>query len=81
MLALVARVEPRDYIDLEGIAGRYNVGDVIRWAEDKDGGFARWQLRDALRRFDSISPDRFEIDQDSYQRLRAFVHDLHRSIR
>lgn len=80
MLALVARIEPRDYIDLEAIAQRYDIRDVIRWAEDKDGGFALWQLQDALRRFDSISPDRFVIDQDSYQQLRAFVHDLHRSI-
>ena len=80
MLALVARVVPRDYIDLEAIAQRYDIRDVIRWAEDKDGGFALWQLQDALRRFDRISPDRFELDQDSYQQLRAFVHDLHRFI-
>ena len=55
MLALAARVEPRDYIDLEAIVGRYGIRDVIRWAEDKDGGFAHVAAAgDALRRFDSI---------------------------
>lgn len=80
MLALVARAVPRDYIDLEAIAQRYDIRDVIRWAEDKDGGFAMWQLQDALRRFDSLDPRAFDLDQDSYQQLRAFVHDLQRSI-
>lgn len=81
MLALVSRASPRDYIDLQGIAQRYDIRDVLRWASDKDAGFALWQLREALERFDSLNPTAFDLTPDSYKQLRRFVHDTLRAIR
>ena len=81
MLALVARAAARDFIDLQAIVSRYGLRDVIRWASDKDGGFAMWQLQDALAQFDSIDPTDFGLTADGYAQLRDFVRDLRGSIR
>lgn len=81
MLALSARALPRDYADLQGICRRYDISDVARWAADKDTGFAMWQLRDALERFDSLQPTDFDLTPDGYAQLRDFVSDLLETIR
>lgn len=81
MLALAARAAHRDFIDLQGICRRYDISDVVAWAKDKDGGFALWQLRDALARFDHLQPADFDLTAAGYAELRDFVHDLLESIR
>ena len=81
MLALSARASPRDFIDLQAIVSRYGLSDVVRWASDKDTGFAMWQLRDALAQFGSIDPTDFGLTPDGYAQLRDFVRDLRNSIR
>lgn len=81
LLALWDRAEPRDFIDLQGICQRHSFDDVIRWAEDKDGGFAPGLLREALERFDHYQPTEFGLTTAGYAELRDFVHDLLESIR
>lgn len=50
--ALASRAEPRDYIDIAAVLGRYNPGEVIGFARRLDPGLEERDFADAGRRLD-----------------------------
>lgn len=50
--ALASRAEPRDYIDIAAVLGRYKPGEVIGFARRLDPGLEERDFADAGRRLD-----------------------------
>ncbi|MDE0135960.1 MAG: nucleotidyl transferase AbiEii/AbiGii toxin family protein [Acidimicrobiaceae bacterium] len=74
LLALFGRAEPRDFIDVYALMGRFDVTDLYRFASDKDQGFSLEHLRDALSVFDHHPRQAFPITDPEFETLRDWVH-------
>ncbi len=72
-LALIARAEPRDYIDLHALARHFTLQEMCELAAAKDQGFKPAQLATALAFFDERPRSGFDLDDTSYQGLRSFA--------
>ncbi len=59
VVALVTRVEPRDYVDVAASLGRYSVSDLIRFARRLDRGLRPEEFADAGLRLDQMPDRRF----------------------
>ncbi len=72
-VALVSRVEPRDYVDTAAALHRYTVGQLIRLARQLDPGLEQRDFADAGRQLDRM-PDgvfaRYGLGADGVARLR-----------
>ena len=73
IVALVSRVEPRDYVDTAAALHRYTVGQLIRLARQLDPGLEQRDFADAGRQLDRM-PDgvfaRYGLGADGVARLR-----------
>jgi len=72
-LALAARAEPRDYLDLHALAQHFTLDELCALAASKDEGFLPAQLASALAFFDERPRAGFDLDDAAYQRLRSFA--------
>ena len=72
-IALVSRVEPRDYVDIAAALERYTVDQLISLAKRLDPGLEDRDFADAGRQLDRM-PDRvftrYRLDQQDVVRLR-----------
>lgn len=73
VLALAARAEARDYIDLQALAARFGVDELCELAVGKDPGFRIEHLCAALAYFNGIKPAAFGLGSADYVHLRVFV--------
>ncbi len=74
VLALFARAEARDFVDVRALAGRFGWDRLLALAAEKDAGFDLSYFVDALRAFDRLPPAEFPLDGDEYGELREEVH-------
>ena len=81
VLALAARAEARDYIDLQALAARFSIDELCKLAVGKDPGFRIEHLCDALAYFNGIKPDAFDLDSAGYDHLRVFVRKTRQRLR
>ncbi len=72
-LALTARAEARDYIDLHALARHFTLKEMCDLAAAKDQGFRPAQLATALAFFDERPRSGFDLDDTAYQGLRSFA--------
>ena len=70
LLALFARAEPRDFVDVFALASHYGFESLCSLASDRDPGFNLSALADALGSFDWLSRRDFEIDDASFAILK-----------
>ena len=72
-VALVSRVEPRDYVDMAAALEHYTVGQLISFAKRLDPGLEDRDFADAGRQLDQM-PDqvftRYRLSQQDVVRLR-----------
>lgn len=73
VLAIFGRAEPRDFIDLAALEPTWGLEHLCALAAAKDLGFDPKVFAQMLGRFDRLSRDEFEVDDDAYERLRADV--------
>lgn len=57
VLAILDRVEGRDYTDLRTLAERYPLGDIIGWAQQLDDGVLSDDVALAFRRIERLEDD------------------------
>jgi hypothetical protein len=72
-LALLGRAAPRDFVDVQALAELFGTDRLCELAADKDLGFSRRHLADALDKIDRIGRDRFEVDEHKYQEIRTWA--------
>lgn len=80
-LALTARAEARDYIDLHALASHFTLDEMCDLAAAKDQGFQPAQLAVALAFFDERPRSGFDLDDTAYQGLRSFALAAARELR
>ena len=73
LLALVDRAQARDFIDVDALAGRFGLERLCELAAEKDHGFSRAALSEALGTFRRFSAHDLGIDEPNRQRLAAAV--------
>lgn len=73
LLALFARAEARDFIDVAALAARYGFDRLCALASEHDPGFNLEALAAALGSFDWLPRLDFELDDDEYAKLREVV--------
>jgi hypothetical protein len=73
LLALFARAEPRDFVDVFALANRYGFEGLCSLALDRDRGFNLSALADALGSFEWLSRRDFEIDDAGFAQLTEAV--------
>lgn len=69
VLAVFGRAEPRDFVDLMALEGRFGLGRLCRLAAEKDLGFTPAVFAEMLTRFDRLRRDEFELDDPRYEQL------------
>jgi hypothetical protein len=74
VLALFARAEARDFVDVRALAERFGWDRLLALAAEKDTGFDLRHFLDALRAFDRIPPVELPLDRGEYDELREEVH-------
>lgn len=74
VLALFARAEARDFVDVRALAERFGWDRLLALAAEKDAGFDLRHFLDALRAFDRLPPAEFPLNRGEYDELREEVH-------
>ncbi|MDQ3452722.1 MAG: nucleotidyl transferase AbiEii/AbiGii toxin family protein [Actinomycetota bacterium] len=80
VLALFARAEARDFIDVAALLPRYGWPRLCGLAAEKDTGFHIEALQDAIRAFQRLPTSEFDLDDNAYQRLRVDVREWMREL-
>ena len=80
VLALAGRRETRDFVDFQGLLGRFGIDQLCKFAAEKDLGFAPGQLEAALGYFDRIPAGEFSDYTDDYDGLRNTVQATRRAL-
>ena len=75
LLALFARAEARDFIDVAALSARYGFEWLCSLASEHDPGFNLGALADALGSFGWLPRLDFEVDDAGYTRLRDVVSE------
>lgn len=81
VLAVFARAEPRDFIDLAQLTQRFPLPDLIALAAEKDPGLDLTVLDAFMERVHTLPRADFELDDLAYDRLLATVRDWQTQIR
>lgn len=68
-LALFGRAAARDFIDVYVLSRRFGEEQLCTLAAEKDAGFDRGHLADALRSFHRLDRDLFDVDDETYARI------------
>lgn len=71
VLALFGRAEARDFIDVAALLPHYGWDRLCRLAVEKDAGFNREVLVDAIRAFRRLPAREFGLEVDAYGELAA----------
>ncbi|MHB8330504.1 MAG: nucleotidyl transferase AbiEii/AbiGii toxin family protein [Acidimicrobiales bacterium] len=83
-LALFGRAAARDFVDVYILARRFGEEKLCELAAEKDAGFDRAHLGDALRSFRRLDRDLFEVDDETYDKMArwslVWAHDLDQEI-
>ncbi len=74
VIALFARAEARDFVDVRALARRVGWDRLLALAAEKDAGFNLSYFLDALRAFDRLPAAEFPLGGDEYLELRDEVH-------
>lgn len=80
VLALFGRAEPRDYVDVLALADRHGRERLLELAAQKDLGFDRRVFAEMLGGLERLERDEFEVDDETFERLRRFVEDWRREL-
>ena len=72
-LALFDRAQPRDFIDFFNLEERYGLNRLCELASEKDPGFSRSLLGEALAAFYRLPRDEFDVADGEVDRLVAAV--------
>ena len=80
VLALVGRIAPRDFVDVDRLAARFDVVVLCELASSKDGGFRSEHFVAALGCFDQIKPSAFDAYTDDYELMRQRLAVLRRTL-
>jgi len=72
-LALLGRAAPRDFIDVRALAELFGTDRLCELAADKDLGFSRRHLADALQKIDRLARDQFEVNDQQFEELQRWV--------
>lgn len=73
VLAAFDRAEARDFRDLAALIGQFPLDELMGLAADKDTGFETTGFVEALKAFNRLDPEEFDLDVDDYRRLRTLV--------
>lgn len=76
VLALFARAEARDFVDVSALETRYGLDRLCQLAAEKDPGFDRTILAEMMSRIDRLPRDEFGMDDAEYERLKRRVELL-----
>jgi hypothetical protein len=76
VLALFARAEARDFVDVLALESRYGLERLCQLAAEKDPGFDRAILAEMMNRIDRLPRKEFGIDDAEYERLKRRVEML-----
>lgn len=68
-LALFGRAAARDFVDVYTLSRRFGEEELCTLAAEKDAGFDRGHLADALRSFHRLDRDLFDVDDQTYDRI------------
>lgn len=68
-LALFGRAAARDFVDVYLLSRRFGEEQLCTLAAEKDAGFDRGHLVDALRSFHRLDRDLFDVDDETYDRI------------
>lgn len=80
VLALFARARARDFVDLYWLAELYERDRMLELAAQKDLGFDRRVFAEMLGGLERLDRDEFEVDDETFERLRGFVQDWRREL-
>ncbi len=72
-LALLGRAAARDFVDVHALAARFGEERLCQLAADKDLGFRREYLADALGKIDRLDRDLFELDAPGYEAVKGWA--------
>ena len=72
-LALLGRAAARDFVDVHALEAVFGRDRLCELAADKDPGFRRVYLAEALSKFDRLDRDRFEVGDQAYADLRRWA--------
>jgi predicted nucleotidyltransferase component of viral defense system len=70
-LALFGRAAARDFVDVYFLSRLLGEERLCELASQKDLGFDKRHLADALRAFSRLDRDLFEVDDDTYRSIRT----------
>lgn len=72
LLALHGRALARDFVDVYLLQRRHGIEAMLRWAPEKDPGFSRYHLAEALGQMTRIPRTELEVDDATYGELNQF---------
>jgi predicted nucleotidyltransferase component of viral defense system len=72
-LALFGRAAARDYVDVRAPSDIFGIERLCELAAQKDRGFDRSVLAQALEAIERLSPERFELDETALESLRVWA--------
>ncbi|MHB8463317.1 MAG: nucleotidyl transferase AbiEii/AbiGii toxin family protein [Acidimicrobiales bacterium] len=72
-LALLGRAAARDFIDVRALGRRFGSDRLCELAVDKDPGFRRLYLAEALSKFDRLDRAEFGLDAQAHEDLRLWA--------
>lgn len=75
VLAIFARAEPRDFVDLAQLTQRIPLNECVAVAANKDPGLDLAVLDEFMTRARSIPRDEFDLDDSSYRALLRTVDE------
>lgn len=73
VLAVFGRAEARDFIDLTALEPRFGLASLCTLAIEKDAGFSAELLRGAIKRFERLQRDEFDVDDDTFRSVAEAV--------
>jgi hypothetical protein len=80
LLALFDRAQARDFIDVEALVRRFGLDRLCALAAEKDRGFSRSGLVEALGTFDRFTATDLGTDEPGRQRLATAVRQWERQL-
>lgn len=75
VLAIFARTEPRDFVDLAELTQRIPLAESVALAAEKDPGLDLAVLDEFMARVRSIPREEFDLDDDTYCALLRTVDE------
>lgn len=73
LLALFDRAQARDFVDVDALVSRFGLDRLCALAAEKDHGFSRSVLREALGTFGRFSAEDLGVDEPGHRRLATAV--------